>query len=124
MEYWLIGVQPDRVGGAARRPALDKRLDQRVFCDLPVFVVLIGYPSALYNSGYAIRVTKPGARQPYTPAEVLAGDLAVRTNTQRRSTCHRQVLSRVEPSVAVKSGPYAEHRQAPMTDRHVDPVRR
>jgi hypothetical protein len=82
-----LGLQRDLVGPARCAPSY-QRLDEEILGLLAVLIMLIGRPAAFDNPGHAIGVAESRARQPHSPAEVLAGDLAVLPDPQRRPTRH------------------------------------
>jgi hypothetical protein len=83
------GVEADRVR-AGRWVALGQAREQSVLGELSVLVDFVGRAEALNPPGHALAVAKARSSQPHAAAEVLAHDLAVLADTQRRasSACH------------------------------------
>jgi len=78
------GVERDLV--TACRTAALQCLNQCVLGELAVLVVVIGGSAALHDPGNAVAVSVTAPRHPHSATEVLAGDLAVLPDAQRRPT--------------------------------------
>ena len=82
------------ISSVAGSSTLNERLDQSILRELAVLVVIIGWPSPLDNPDYSVAVAKSRARQPDSTAQVLAGDLSVLADPQRRPPGHVCLLVR------------------------------
>ncbi|WP_234802644.1 hypothetical protein [Mycobacteroides salmoniphilum] len=73
--------------------AVGDRLDQSVYGELAVLVMLVWRPESLDPAGYAVGVTKSALRQPDSTAKILASDLAVLADAQRGPAGHWLLLA-------------------------------
>ena len=96
-------VQPDRVR-PTRRTALGKRRDQRILGQLAVLVVFIGRPYPLHFAGNPVTVAISTPRQPHAAAQIVASDVAVLPDPQRRSTGQRTTSQRTRVSPCLLAG--------------------
>ena len=73
---------------ASRWAAIRDRIHQRLFRSCPILVRNPGWCHPFDPPSNTIEITKPAPRQPHTVTQIVAGDLPVLPDPQRRSTRH------------------------------------
>ena len=84
-QHRQLGVERDLAPGGRSAPR-PQRLDERILSQLAVLVADRAAP--LDDPCHPVAVAITAAGQPNPVTEVLAADLAVRADPQRRPTCH------------------------------------